>query len=114
MKINGVLKNKMVKSYDNKGDCPICDREMIDDGKSINRHHFIPKSRGGKEQEYVHTICHNKIHSIWTEKQLEKEFSDPEVIKDNPEMKVFINWIKKKDPLFYISTKDSNKKYKRR
>jgi hypothetical protein len=103
-----------LKKLDYHGKCPICDRDMYDDGKSINRHHFIPKSRGGKEQEHCHKICHNKIHSLWTEKELELEFSDPEKIKENEEMKIFINWIKKKDPLFYISTKDSNQRKSKR
>lgn len=103
------------KQYEFKGKCPICDRDMFDDGKSINRHHFVPKSRGGKEQFYTHTICHNKIHSLWTEKELEQEFSDPERIKENTEMQTFIKWIKNKDPLFYLTTKDSNtRKHKRR
>ena len=102
------------KQYENKGCCQICDREMYDDGKSINRHHFVPKSRGGKEQYYIHTLCHNMIHGLWTEKELEKEYSDPEKIKNHHEMKIFIEWIKNKDPLFYITTKDSNIRKKQR
>lgn len=99
--------------YEHKGLCPICDREMYT-GSSINRHHFIPKSRGGKVQEYIHTLCHNKIHSLWTEKQLELEYSDPDLIRNHPDMQVFIAWIKKKDPLFYIKTKTSNSKKRRK
>lgn len=95
------------KKYEHKGACPICERDMYDDGKSINRHHFIPKSRGGKEQFFTHTLCHNMIHSLWTEKELELEYSDPEKIKSHPEMGKFIKWVQKKYPLFYITTKDS-------
>lgn len=102
------------KKIQNKGACPICEREMYDDGKSINRHHFIPKSRGGKEQFFTHTLCHNMIHSLWTEKELELEYSDPEKIKEHPDMKTFIAWVKKKDPLFYIKTKSSNQKKSKR
>jgi hypothetical protein len=102
------------KQYDYKGACPICDRDMYDDGKSINRHHFIPKSRGGKEQFFTHTLCHNMIHSLWTEKQLEMEYSDATIIKEHPEMQTFIAWVKKKDPLFYIKTKDSNSRKAKR
>lgn len=52
------------KEFEHKGKCPICDRDMFDDGKSINRHHFIPKSRGGKEQEFVHTVVKNLVKPI--------------------------------------------------
>ena len=99
--------------YEHKGICPICDRDMYA-GSSINRHHFIPKSRGGKVQEYVHTLYHNKIHSLWTEKQLELDYSDPQLVRSHPDMKVFIEWVKKKDPLFYIKTKSSSSKKRRR
>lgn len=98
-----------------KGHCPICDRKMYDDGKSINRHHFVPKSRGGKEQFFVHTLCHNMVHSLWTEKELEMDYSDPEKIKAHPDMQNFITWVSKKDPVFYIKSKSSNlKKSKKR
>ncbi len=96
--------------FEYKGKCPICERDMFDDGKSVNRHHFIPKSRGGKAQEFVHTLCHNTIHAIWTEKELEQEYSDPEKIKQHPNMEKFIQWVSKKDPLFYIKTKSSKQK----
>lgn len=90
------------------GDCPICDRTMLNDGFSTNKHHFVPKSRGGKETETCHRVCHSQIHALWTEKQLEKEFSDPEIIKADPRMQKFIAWVKKKEPDFYIKTISSN------
>lgn len=99
---------KQYPQYEYKGACPICDRGMYDDGKSINRHHFVPKSRGGKEQFYTHTICHNMLHRTWTNKELENEYSDPEKIKAEPVMEKFIAWVAKKDPLFYDSSKDNN------
>lgn len=77
---------------DFKGKCPICDRDMYA-GSSIDRHHFIPKSKGGKEQFFVHKVCHNMIHSLWTEKELKMDFFAPERIKENLEMQKFISWI---------------------
>lgn len=100
-----------MKENEEIGDCPICKRKMFY-GFSVNRHHFIPKSRGGKEMDFVHKICHSKIHSIWTNKELEREFSDPEKIIDHPLMEGFLVWIKNKDPLFYMSTRSSSRKKK--
>ena len=91
------------------GLCPICGRELWK-GDSIDRHHFIPKSRGGKASEYLHRICHRKIHSIWTEKELEREFTDPELICAHPEMEKFIAWVLKKEPDFY----DRNEAHQRK
>lgn len=95
-----------------KGICRICGREMIDEAGSIDQHHFIPKCRGGVTKEYIHQVCHQKIHSLWTVKQLEKEFSDPEIIVQQPEIQSFLSWIQKKDVLFYERTISSNIKRK--
>jgi len=76
----------------------------------VDRHHFTPKCRGGKESEYVHKVCHNKIHSIWTEKELEKEFNDPEKVRTHPEIQKFIKFVCKKDPDYY----DKNDIHKRK
>lgn len=79
-------------------------------GDSINRHHFTPKCRGGKETEFLHRVCHNKIHSIWTEKELEKEFNDPNKVIENEEIQKFIKWVKKKEPDFYDRNETHNRK----
>lgn len=91
------------------GKCPICDRDMIK-GPSIDKHHFIPKCRGGKETEFLHKVCHRKIHSLWTEKELEKEFNDPNKVCENEEIQKFIKWIYKKDPEFYDRNEVHNRK----
>lgn len=91
------------------GICPICDREMWK-GPSIDEHHFTPKCRGGKETKTLHRICHRKIHSIWTEKELEKEFNDPNKVCAHPEMIKFIAWVQKKEPDFYDKNDVHNRK----
>ena len=98
------------KLYEYLGKCPICERDMFKDGKSTNQHHFVPKSRGGKAQEHCHRICHDMLHRTWTNKELENEFSDPEVIRADYRMEKFLKWISRKDPLFYESSKDSNER----
>ena len=91
------------------GQCPICDRDMWK-GPSIDKHHLIPKCKGGKETEYMHKICHRKIHSIWSEKELARDYNNPEKIKEHEEMQKFIKWVKKKEPDFY----DKNEQHKRK
>lgn len=91
------------------GICPICDREMWKD-KFVNRHHFLPKSKGGRETEWLHKICHRKIHSIFTNNELAREYNNPEVVRAHPEIGRFIKWISKKDPDFYDGNTTHNKK----
>ena len=93
--------------------CPICSRALIDDGNSVDKHHFVPKSKGGTETTRLHRVCHRFIHSQWKENVLAKELNTPEKILSTPEAQKFISFISKKDPLFYDLTITSKAKRKR-
>ncbi len=90
--------------------CLICQRPL-GNSKRISKHHLIPKSRGGKHTDTVllHNICHQKIHSVFTEKELRDEFHTVEKLTEHEEMRKFIRWVAKKDINFY----QKNKKLKR-
>ena len=68
------------------GPCPVCGREMIEDGASVNEHHLVPRSRGGKETTHLHRICHAKLHSRWTERELAERYSSIEAILADEEI----------------------------
>lgn len=91
-------------------DCVICGRKLGAEYAN-SKHHLIPKSRGGKHSPtiLIHNVCHQKIHSIFTETELRKEYHTVEKLKENEEMRKFIKWVTKKDPDFY----QKNKKLKR-
>lgn len=89
--------------------CPICDREMIE-GPTTDRHHLIPKSKKGKETHLVHLVCHRKVHSLFTEKELATKYNTFEALKEHPEVAKFIEWLANKDPEFVIGHRDSNDK----
>jgi hypothetical protein len=100
-------------NFKSVGLCPICERDMVV-GKRIDRHHLIPKCKKGKETVWLHQICHQKIHSIWTENELVKEYHVIESIIAHPEIIKFISWIKNKPIDFYDSNHDTNTRSKRR
>ncbi|MDX6748931.1 HNH endonuclease signature motif containing protein [Geminicoccaceae bacterium 1502E] len=85
------------------GPCPVCGRPMVA-GASVDRHHFLPKSRGGREREWVHRICHRKIHSLFTEAELERNYALPERLRAHPEMARFISWVARKPAEFWAPT----------
>ncbi|MFL5814093.1 MAG: HNH endonuclease [Bdellovibrionia bacterium] len=64
-------------------------------GPSLNEHHLVPKSLGGREKYVIHKTCHQKIHSVFTEKELEKEYHTFERLLSHPEMNKFVRWVKK-------------------
>ncbi len=81
--------------------CPLCGRPL---GQRIERHHVIPKSRGGREVVDLHPICHRKIHSIFSNTELAR-LATIDALKSHPEMQTFIRWVQKRPPDFHSRTR---------
>ena len=93
--------------------CPLCNRPMIE-GPSVDLHHLIPKSRKGRETVLIHLICHRKIHSVFTEKELATKYNTIEKLQTHEEIQNFITWVKNKHPEFVdVFRETKNKKGKR-
>lgn len=90
------------------GPCQICGREMRL-GESVDRHHWQPKSRGGNEVNYLHRICHRKLHLLFTNKELSAEFATPKAVRRHPEMQKFITWVRRQPPEVVMRHHKSNK-----
>lgn len=82
--------------------CFLCGRPL---GRRVERHHAVPKSRGGRETVPVHPICHRAIHRALTNKDLEKGHSTAEALRANPEIARFVAWVADKDPDFHAPTR---------
>lgn len=82
--------------------CFLCGRPL---GRRIEWHHVIPKSRGGRDTEPVHPICHRTIHATLSNKQLEREFSSAETLRAHPEIATFLGWVANKHPDFQAPTR---------
>ena len=95
-----------------KQPCPLCDREIA---PPSNLHHLLPVSQGGKGTETVllHVICHNKIHSLFTEKELARHYNTIEKLCAHPEIQKFLKFVRKQPPSYYDRNKRSNRKGKR-
>lgn len=81
------------------GPCPLCGRPMIA-GPSVDRHHWIPKTEGGRAAEPLHRICHRKIHAVLDEKSLARDYATPEALRAHPEIHAFLRWVRRKHPEF--------------
>ena len=80
--------------------CPLCGRELID-GPSINEHHLVPRTFRGREKVRMHRICHNKIHSVFSERELARYYHTWERLLENEEIRKFVSWVQKKDPAYF-------------
>lgn len=93
--------------------CSVCNREMIP-GKSIDEHHLIPKTFGGKETILLHRICHTKIHTCLSEREMQHYYHTIERLLEHEEIQKFVRWVSKKDPEFYIKNKDTKERRSKR
>ncbi len=69
-------------------------------GPSVDRHHWRPKTYGGRQAEPLHLICHRKIHSLFSEPELAATYHDPAVLRQHPQMQKFIRWVRRRPPDF--------------
>jgi protein-arginine kinase len=85
---------------------PICELHQ-GEGYEMSKHHLIPrtlhkrksvkKKLDSEERNKKISICqpcHSKIHSVFTEKELEREYNTLEKLQAHPEIAKFIKWVR--------------------
>ena len=70
--------------------CPLCGRGIPEHLES--RHHLTPKLKGGTRGPVaiLHTICHSKIHSLFSEAELAKDYATVEKLLQHEEIARFV------------------------
>lgn len=84
--------------------CPLCERPL---GARVEDHHLVPKTYKGRETVPLHPICHRKIHSVLSERELKDRFHTVEALRAHPDIAAFVTWLAKKPPDFYERTATS-------
>jgi len=88
------------------GVCELC--EM--DGMRLTDHHLIPRMRHnrkvkrdfGDERKKTADMCrpcHNQLHALFSEKELEREYNTIEKLKAHPAVRKWIEWKRKRPHL---------------
>lgn len=92
--------------------CPLCDRPIP--AAQRDAHHWVPKSKGGRQTEWLHRICHRQLHALLTEAELARDYHAPELLRAHPEMERFLRWVRTKPNDFFERTRKSERLRKRR
>ncbi|WP_066732021.1 hypothetical protein [Cupriavidus sp. D384] len=87
--------------------CPLCGRLLLDDA-STDLHHPVPRSQGGRAVIAMHRVCHQKIHSVFSEAELATIYHDWDTLRAHPAMADFIRWIARKPPGFFDRSRTTN------
>ncbi len=93
---------------ENIANCPLCGR-VLPTGASVDEHHLIPRSQGGKEKHRIHRICHRKIHATLTEKELAREYATWEALRLHAELQTFIRWVASKPASFMDNSRKTTR-----
>ena len=93
-------------------ECPVCNRALIE--LNTQRHHLIPKTFKGRKTVRIHKVCHQKIHSVFSERELVNYFHTIDKILENEEIIKFVKWVKKKPPEFYDKNDETKQRKKGR
>lgn len=91
--------------------CALCGRPF---GNRREKHHLVPRSRGGREIVELHPICHRKIHATLTERELSDGFDTIDRLRAHPDIARFLTWIAGKPPDFHSRTSISTRLRSRR
>ena len=111
-------------SQQGPGRCALCARQVSE----LTVHHLIPKTRHKNKRnkrefdrrevkERVCLLCrpcHNHVHALFTEKELERSYNTLELLKLDPEIQRFVQWIANKPDGFRVPSHQSKAKSERR
>ena len=92
----------MAPDDDDTAACWLCARPL---GRRVEKHHPVPKSRGGRVTVGVHPICHRTLHARFTNAELGRLGGDVDAIRSDPDIAAFLRWIAGKPPDFHAPTK---------
>jgi hypothetical protein len=76
--------------------CELCERPV----DRLTVHHLIPQQKGGQDgpRAEICPACHRQIHVLYDNTRLARELNCLERLKDEPDMRRFLSWIRKQDP----------------
>lgn len=85
--------------------CPLCEREIPPSEQDA--HHFVPKSKGGRETTLLHRICHRQIHALFSETELARQYNTPQALLMHPQVQTFVQWVRRKPNDFFEKSRKS-------
>jgi 5-methylcytosine-specific restriction endonuclease McrA len=74
--------------------CALCERQV----SYVTLHHLIPKEEGGRYGKRIPLCqpCHVTLHSLFTNKELKKEFHSVESLRKAERLQNYLAWIRTK------------------
>ncbi len=88
--------------------CPLCGRPLPNDA-TVDEHHLLPRSKGGRDKHRIHRICHRKIHATLTETELARSYTTWAALQSHQDIAAFVSWVASKAPSYYDNSRRSKR-----
>ena len=79
---------------------------------------MVPKLKGGKTIDsnivVLHRPCHDKVHAVFTEAELARDYTSVSALLTHPEIDKFVTWIAKRPADFSDGTTSLRRRRQRR
>lgn len=74
--------------------CPLCGRPIPPEQQ--DKHHLVPRVKGGQHTEVLHRVCHRQIHALFSESELAQRYATVDALLAHPEIQAFVRWVQKR------------------
>ena len=73
--------------------CGLCERLV----QHTSRHHWVPREEGGRYGDVVDLCqpCHSSVHRFLTNKELARQYSTVEALREAEGLQSYLGWIRK-------------------
>ncbi|WP_309381038.1 HNH endonuclease [Cerasicoccus frondis] len=75
--------------------CSLCGRATP--AKHAEKHHLVPRSKGGTDTIDVCRNCGDQVHKLFSNNELRDEYNTLEKLRTAPGMEKWIRWVRKQD-----------------
>ncbi|KUP07742.1 hypothetical protein Q75_04380 [Bacillus coahuilensis p1.1.43] len=98
----------MGKKNNMKGACMLCLRDEVE----LTEHHLTPKEMGGTHlsTSMLCIPCHKHLHALYTNAELAVRLNTIEKLKEDPQIRKWLHYIKKQPATKVIRSSKSNDK----
>ncbi|WP_144451594.1 HNH endonuclease [Halalkalibacter nanhaiisediminis] len=93
------------------GQCELCARVEVE----LTRHHLTPREEGGAHLPTAELCipCHKQIHALYTNAELAERLMTIERLREDEQMKKFIQWIRKQPAMTLIKMRKSKERIRK-
>jgi 5-methylcytosine-specific restriction protein A len=74
--------------------CPLCGRAVPNENY-WEKHHLVPRAKGGKETERICVDCGNQVHELFSNNELRDTYNTIDALRKDERVWRWVKWVRK-------------------